>query len=274
MIAILLATYNSEKYLEIQLNSILAQTNKNWKLYIRDDGSSDKTIAIVKKYCGMFDNIAIVEDDVQHRGARDSFFYLLKNVDADYYMFCDHDDFWLPNKIEVSLKYMQEKEKANPNIPICLYTDAIVVDGSYRIVSKSLWKISKINPSLSEKMPFLLMFNSVTGCTMIINKMAKKTLLPISKNVPMHDVWIAYSVLKASGILFHLDKATLLYCQHGDNAVGANNVSMNYVKSKICSFKKVIATNKSIFNWINETYRINPWQFILYKMFYSVIRIF
>lgn len=274
MIAILLATYNSEKYLEIQLNSILAQTNKNWKLYVRDDGSTDKTLDILKKYTILFDNIVVLDDEIKHRGARDSFLYLLDKVDANYYMFCDHDDYWLPNKIDVSVKHMQEKEKAYPNVPICLYTDAIVVDENYRILSRSLWKISKIKPCISERLPYLLMFNSVTGCTMIINKIAKTTLLPIGQNVPMHDVWIAYSVLKASGILGHINKPTLLYCQHGNNVVGANDVSFHYIKHKLISFKKVLAVNKKIYSWINETYSISPLDYALYKIIYSIIRVF
>lgn len=273
MVAILLATYNSEKYLEIQLNSIFAQTYKEWILYVRDDGSTDNTIEILKKYSSSSGKIVLIEDKVKHKGAKNSFLYLLENVQADYYMFCDHDDYWLPNKIEISLQSVGEKEKKFPNKPICLYTDAIVVDSNYKILAKSLWKSSKIKPWLSERMPFLLMFNPATGCTMMINDCAKNCLLPVSESVPMHDVWIAYSVLTSSGILFHIKNSTLLYCQHGNNVVGANMVSANYVANKIRQFKKVVAENKKVFHWINESYKIGSTKYLLYKLFYSIIRV-
>ena len=273
MVAILLATYNSEKYIAIQLYSILAQSYKDWQLYVRDDGSNDGTVDILNQFSSLYPNIHIQEDNVKHRGAKNGFFYLLENVDADYYMFCDHDDFWLPNKIECSLEEMKKQEKQHQGTPVCVYTDAVVVNESYEILSKSLWHLSKIKPSMSEKMPYLLMFNPVTGCTMLFNQLAKKCLLPVTESVPMHDVWVAYSVVHTSGVLAHIKQSTLLYCQHGNNVVGANDVSISYIGRKMKTLRQVIADNKKVFLFINETYKIGKARYMLSKVLYSILRI-
>ena len=273
MVAILLATYNSEKYIAIQLYSILAQTCKDWQLYVRDDGSIDGTVDILAHFSSLYSNIHILDDSVKHRGAKNGFFYLLENVDADYYMFCDHDDFWLPNKIECCIEEMKKQEKQHQGIPVCVYTDAVVVNERYEILDKSLWHLSKIKPSISERMPYLLMFNSVTGCTMLFNKLAKKNLLPVTESVPMHDVWVAYSVVRASGVLVNKKQPTLLYCQHGNNVVGANKVSGKYVLNKIKSAHLVIGENMKVFKLINEVERLSMTKYVICKLIYTIIRL-
>lgn len=101
-IAILMATYNGEKFLREQIDSIIKQTNNNWTLYIHDDGSTDSTLSIVQQYCREHENIIFLEDEVKGRGAAQSFFYMLESIDSLYYMFCDQDDYWQPDKVEVS----------------------------------------------------------------------------------------------------------------------------------------------------------------------------
>jgi glycosyltransferase involved in cell wall biosynthesis len=96
-IAILMATYNGEKYLGEQIDSLLAQTNMDWQLYIHDDGSTDNTQAILQEYAQKHSNIHILEYESQ-RGAMKNFLSLLQRVEADYYMFCDQDDVWLKQK--------------------------------------------------------------------------------------------------------------------------------------------------------------------------------
>ena len=103
-VSILLSTYNSEAFLQDQINSVLTQTIKDWVLYIRDDGSTDNTISIIDNYCKQYDNIVFCRDGLSNLGAKNSFMTLLSQVDSTYYMFCDHDDVWLPFKIEKTLK--------------------------------------------------------------------------------------------------------------------------------------------------------------------------
>ena len=104
MISILLSTYNGEKYLSEQLDSILQQSYQNFIIYIRDDGSNDNTLNIIMYYVHNFPSkIKLVDDKVKHRGAKLSFIWLMSHIESDYYMFCDQDDVWLPNKIELSI---------------------------------------------------------------------------------------------------------------------------------------------------------------------------
>ena len=131
MIAILMATYNGEKYIETQLKSILCQTIRDWVLYIRDDGSTDRTLSVISKFIKKDIRIKLVSDTVEHRGADNSFMWLLNKVNADYYMFCDQDDYWLPNKIENTISRMDSIEKERgESTPIIVHSD-VNADSTY-----------------------------------------------------------------------------------------------------------------------------------------------
>ena len=110
-VVILLSTYNGEKYLKEQLDSLLNQTYKNIDIYIRDDGSKDETVNIIKKYQNEYDNIHLEEG--KNLGFIKSFFELLKNGDenVDIYSYCDQDDIWEEDKIERAVKFINKEEK-------------------------------------------------------------------------------------------------------------------------------------------------------------------
>ena len=111
-IAILLAVYNGEKYLSEQIDSILDQTNTSWTLYIRNDGSSDGTQRIIDSYLRRFpDRIVQIDRGGANLGCRGNFFRLMETVEADYYMFSDADDVWLPEKIQRSFSLLKQKEQ-------------------------------------------------------------------------------------------------------------------------------------------------------------------
>ncbi|EEY35290.1 glycosyltransferase, partial [Pseudoleptotrichia goodfellowii] len=109
-IDILLATYNGEKYLEEQLYSILNQSYPNINLLIRDDGSKDKTVDIIKKYAQKDERIKFIEDDLGNLGFLKNFEKLLEHSEENYIMFSDQDDIWNPDKIEKSYKKIRETE--------------------------------------------------------------------------------------------------------------------------------------------------------------------
>ena len=136
-IVILLATYNGEKYIKEQLDSILLQTYSNIEVIARDDMSNDKTLEILKSY-----NINIVKS-IENLGVKKSFSELLnyasRNSNSDYFMFCDQDDIWEKRKIELTLRKMLEMEKKSPSIPILVHTDLNVVDSCLNIIDNSMW---------------------------------------------------------------------------------------------------------------------------------------
>ena len=112
MIDILMATYNGERYISEQIESILNQTYKNWKLYIRDDGSKDNTISIIRDFEKQYPNkIILVKDKKNGLGAKCNFAELMKYSKQEYCMFSDQDDIWIDNKIEKTLEKMKQAEK-------------------------------------------------------------------------------------------------------------------------------------------------------------------
>ncbi len=226
MIQILLATYNGEKYLEAQLDSLLSQTHTDWKLIVHDDGSTDQTCEILRAYQRRYpDIIEILEDGLTFGNARDNFTHLLTVSSADYVMFCDQDDIWLPDKIAKTLYKMQELECLHDFLPLVVHTDLLVVDESLDCLAPSMFDYQGLNKSIDGLLQILVK-NSVTGCTMMANREAIKVSLPISSSAVMHDWWIAANVIKQQGVVGFVDEPLIKYRQHAANSVGAKKNSL------------------------------------------------
>ena len=114
MIDILLATYNGAAYIREQIDSILQQTVADWHLLVHDDGSTDGTVDIVREYVQTDKRIRLVEDGERHLGVAKNFLHLLKYSTAEYAMFCDQDDIWIDNKVEVMLGVIADKDNTRP----------------------------------------------------------------------------------------------------------------------------------------------------------------
>ena len=235
-LAILMATYNGEEFIREQINSILNQTYKNWKLIIHDDGSTDNTVDIIKEYTKKYPNkIILIEDNIKCNGAKENFSHLIKSVhknfNFDYILFSDQDDIWLPNKIEVSLSKIQEMEnKFGKNIPLLVHTDLKVVDEYLNIMSNSFWRFQRLNPK-KNSFNYIMVQNNVTGCTTMINKALFKKFKSIPANAIMHDWWIAL-IASAFGKIIPIYEPTVLYRQHKDNDTGAKKFDIKYIFSK------------------------------------------
>ncbi len=219
-IDIIMATYNGEKFIEGQIDSLLNQTYNNWHLIARDDGSTDKTVNILYKYRKRFpDKVSILENR-KHSGASLNFGELLKHSTADYVMFCDQDDLWLPEKIKMSFNgILRLEDMYGMDKPLLLFTDLTVVDKCLNVLAKSFWEYEKINPD-NTTINRLLVQNVVTGCTTIINKKLKDLSVPIPSDAIVHDWWTAL-VASVFGHIDYISVPTVLYRQHGQNDVGA-----------------------------------------------------
>ena len=273
-LAILLATYNSEKYLVELLDSIVNQTYRDFSLYIRDDGSTDSTLQILEQYAARHDNFFILSDTVKSRRAMGSFFWLLERVEADYYMFCDHDDIWLKSKVENSLvKMLQIEQPARPAI-VC--TDLVVVDSNLNAISPSLWSYMRLRPELLTKLKFALSCNLFTGCTMMINRLARNLSLPVSPNAVMHDSWIGLRVLAAGGVVGWISTPQILYRQHTNNLFGAQRVgrSIKYYISKVRNIGHVAETYRQNYAMASDAVggKICWAKFLFYRFIYLIIR--
>lgn len=222
---ILLTVYNGMPYLKEQIRSLQAQTHSSWRLWVRDDGSGDDTLDTLREYAEQDPRVRICEGGGERLGAAGGFAWLLENAapDAAYIMFCDADDSWLATKIESTLKAMREAEKSvaedSANVPILVHTDLVVVDGELNRISDSFWRFEGISPQPAQ-LNRLLVHNSVTGCTVMINSALRRLAVPIPERAVMHDWWIAL-VAACFGRIVSVEAATLLYRQHGRNDTGA-----------------------------------------------------
>ena len=216
-IDILLATYNGEMYLVEQLDSILKQTYKNFYLIVSDDNSEDSTVNILEEYAKKDDRITVFKQE-KNLGVISNFEFLLSKVKSKYFMFSDQDDIWNEDKIEKSLKRMEE---TNSDI---IFTDLMVVDNKLNVLHKSYWKLKGFKNKILKHNGFeaLYLNNYVTGCTMIIKKDVISKVLPFPKDKKyiLHDYWIAL-ITSQSGKVDFLDESTIKYRQHNNNRVGS-----------------------------------------------------
>lgn len=227
-VAICMATYNGEKYICEQIESILNQSYKEWVLFIRDDGSTDKTIKIIKKYID--DNpekIFLIEDKRLCGGnSKKNFAAILNWINSkyefNYFMFSDQDDVWLEDKIKVCIERMKIEE-VQKSEPILIHTDLKVVDENLNVLGESFFAYRALNPE-KKKLNELLVQNNITGCTMFWNKKLNDLINIENDDVAMHDWWFSLTAA-ALGRIICIGKPTILYRQHGNNVVGATRVN-------------------------------------------------
>ena len=214
-IDILMATYNGEKYLVEQLDSIINQTYRNWNLLIRDDNSTDKTLEIIQNYHKKDKRIKILKDNKGNLGIVRNFEELLKSSESEFIMFSDQDDIWVENKLDMYLK-MIEKIK---NKGFMIHSDAILFDKNKSNILKDTFISKKaINKGLEN-----VFFNYfVQGATILISKEIKNFILPFPKEVYLHDRYI-HLISELFFERIFVKKALIYYRQHGDNQIGAKN---------------------------------------------------
>lgn len=233
MIDILLASYNGEKYIAEQIESILNQTYEDWSLYIKDDCSTDNTVKIINAYERIYkDKIKVIVSDKPSGSAKDNFFSMLQYSKSGYIMTCDQDDVWIPEKIEITYRKMKEAEYAYKDIPLLVHTDLKVADENLHVISDSLLKMQNLDSS-RDKLNNLLVQNIVTGCTVMVNRKLLDYIKTIPKYAIMHDWWMAL-IASSLGKIEFIEKPTVLYRQHKYNNIGAKNVnSTNYILERL-----------------------------------------
>ena len=202
-ISVVMATYNGEKYIEKQLESILKQLNDNDEVVISDDCSTDKTKNILKKYAANYSNIKLL--DGPRKGVIKNFENALKNAKGDIIFLSDQDDIWVDGKVE---KILCEFSKGYDLI----LHDASIVDENEKVLEDSFFK------HRNSKKGFLnnLIKNSYLGCCMAFNKDILKVALPFPDNIEMHDWWIGLVTEKIGNVSL-LKEKFLLYRRHGNN---------------------------------------------------------
>ncbi len=217
-IDVLLATYNGEKYLAEQIDSILKQNySGKINLIIRNDGSNDNTFTILNTLKDP--RIRIIKDDRKALGAALNFKELMKYSQADYIFFSDQDDIWLPDKISKTV--LAAEKSLNSERPGLVYTNALVVDSQLASQNKSTYSNNGNNTSLSA----LLFFNGgLQGCSMLINRRLKEMALAYNGYWFMHDQVVSF-IASCFGEIIYIPEKLLLYRQHANNVLGYSGKS-------------------------------------------------
>jgi glycosyltransferase involved in cell wall biosynthesis len=218
LVAILLCTYNGERFLADQLDSLEAQTHQNWVLMVSDDGSKDSTLDILLKYQSKWPQGKMIIRNGPQKGFCQNFLSLAcdSEIKADYYAFCDQDDVWLPEKLAVAVQTIT----SNQNIYV-----PFIYCGRTTYVTEQL-KPCGISPLFVFPPSFrnALVQSIAGGNTMVFNLAAKLLIEKAGPlNVPSHDWWVYQLISGAEGDVFYDPVPYLLYRQHDGALVGGNN---------------------------------------------------
>ncbi len=227
-VAVIMSTYNGEAFIEEQLDSILAQSYKNIEIVVRDDGSKDKTVEIIKEYQKKYKNIQLFEGE--NLGFIKSFFELLKLVDADYYSYADQDDIWIENKIELAVNSLNKLDDTKPNMA---FGKSDYYDENMQFIGES---------EKNREYSFLKsLFSCVSqGMTMTVNK---KTRDMIIQNMPkscfFHDWW-TYILCVSMGNVAYDNVTTVKYRRRKQNATSEGQ---GYIRLLVWRIKNLLFKN-------------------------------
>lgn len=211
VVDILMATYNGEKYLKEQIESIVNQTFTNWRLLIHDDGSTDSTLEIMRHFSQTDKRIKIIEDNIFGLGVAKNFIHILNYSHAEYCMFCDQDDIWLENKIELLFNTISQK---NNNIPQAVFSNSYLWNSNNGIIS------NRNTLTYPRKLEELLFLNTgVQGAAGIFNDRVKDIMKIPLKFYAMHDHVLTLTAI-TFGEIDYIDKPLMYYRQHDENVTG------------------------------------------------------
>ena len=215
-IVVIMSTYNGEKFVKEQIDSILAQKDVDLTLHIFDDCSKDRTVDFVKEY-------------------------EKKNKNDDYYAFADQDDFWLEDKLISAINKIKEKGKCS------LYCSNLkIVDENLIYAGNNMMPQNYINKHYD-----ILCKNIVTGCTVVMDNDFKNLATKFyPENIYLHDYWLALiaNYCKDANFIYDEDPSHILYRQHGTNLIGSN-------KNILKKFKKKVL-QKSSYNLVKNFYQL------------------
>ena len=222
-VTVVLSAYNGARHIAEQIESIRGQSFKKWKLIVRDDGSSDGTVAIVNELIARDPRISLIQDSSTQLGPSASFGALLQSAyaeGADFVFLCDQDDVWLPGKMEEQLSLLAaDTGRKGAQGPLLVHSDLEVVDENLQLIHPSFSEFQRMSYDEADPLRTLLIHNAVVGCTVAINRALLEFALPIPAASP-HDWWLALCAAATGGII-RVDKPTVRYRQHATNVVGA-----------------------------------------------------
>lgn len=274
-VAVIMSTYNGEKFIKEQLDSILNQTYKNIEIIVRDDGSKDNTVLIVKEYMKKHSNIILHEGE--NLGFIKSFFELLKLAEADYYSYADQDDVWMENKIELAVNSLNTLDNEKPNM---VFGNSDYYDENMKFIGKG---------PKNKKVSFLKALFSCCGqgMTMTVNKKTRDMIIEDTPKTCFFHDWWTYLICMGLGNVAYNNVTTVKYRRRKENATSEGqgyirlliwrikhllvNDGMNDIKQQMINFKEyyyyqLSEENKKIIKLFSD--KENTLTLVLKKIFY------
>ena len=242
---VVLPTFNGEKFLLSQLDSIGNQSLSPARIIISDDGSSDSTLNIIHQW-SMSNHIPVtlLPNDGNRLGSCRNFEKLLAYSSADYVMLADQDDIWDLNKAEDLIHILNQNEKIyGSNIPILVHSDLRIVNELDQIIAYSFFQFQHLNPIADDWLSISLQ-NVVTGCSCVVNRACIDKCLPFCSETILHDWWLAL-VTSKFGKIIYTPTCYVSYRQHSNNVVGATGFK-NMIIKRITKLYR----DSSIDSWI------------------------
>lgn len=226
IISVAMATYNGEKYIKEQLDSILKQLNNNDEIVISDDGSTDNTINIINSYNDK--RIRIIEGP--HKGVKQNFANAINKCKGKYIFLSDQDDIWEVNKVNAVLEIFKKE-----NCTLIVHNASIVDNAMKELSPSSTFKWRKSKKGIIKN----IYKNSYIGCCMAFDRKIKNSILPIPDDIEMHDQWIGLIAEKKGKSTFIKDKL-IKYRRHGENSSDmTHHPILKMIKNRITLIKEL-----------------------------------
>lgn len=225
-ISVAMATFNGEKYIKEQLESIICQLNDNDEIIISDDGSTDKTINIIKSFKDK--RIRVIQGPKE--GVKQNFANAIKECSGKYIFLSDQDDIWLDNKVELVAKCFEETKSD------CItHNNNVISEDASKVIIDDFFKYRHSKPGLISN----IYKNKYLGCTMAFRNTMKEYILPIPNDIEMHDQWIGV-ICEKHGKSFFLDKKLIHYRRHSSNVSSMNHYSLfKMIRNRIVFIKRI-----------------------------------
>jgi len=279
---ILLSTFNGEQFLQQQLDSLVRQNYTNWNLIVRDDGSSDSTVAILESFMKEHDSKVHIIRDGLHLDVAESFLKLLRLSKNPYILFCDQDDIWHPDKINTLLTLMLKTESGRVDIPVCAFSKAELIDQLNIPMKIVVPDIHRFN--INTKPTAFFFANYVPGCCLMLNSKVR-VLADLFDCKGLYHDHFCIIITAILGKLAFCPNSLISYRIHEKNTVGYRRIKLNFrdrlflIKAQ---FKRILSNNKyrdlystylslikSVYSFGANEYLIGEWGKVI-KMYSNI----
>lgn len=211
IISVCLASYNGEKYISQQLESILVQLSSFDEIVVSDDSSTDRTVEIIKSFNDS--RIKLLENN-NFKSPIFNFENALKHVAGDYIFLSDQDDIWIPNKINIMMKYLLDFD--------LVVSDATLIDADGHVIRESFYDKYRSGVGVIKN----IYSNTYLGCTMALNKKLLEIALPFPLDIPMHDMWLGL-IAECFGKTKFIDNKLIYYRRHTETITTGKHASIS-----------------------------------------------